>query len=37
MGGGGGRGQIIYLLLHCQHQNESCIKVGIDESRFNVS
>ena len=35
--GGGGRGrgvwrwgkkEITYLLLHCHHQNDSCIKVG---------
>ena len=44
--GGGGRGMevggememdIIYLSLHCHHQNDSCIKVGSDESHFNVS
>ena len=29
--------EIIYLLLHCQHQNDSCIKIGSDESHFNVS
>ena len=29
--------EIIYLLLHCQHQNDSCIKMGSDESHFNVS
>ena len=29
--------EIIYLLLHCHHQNDSCIKMGSDESRFNVS
>ena len=23
--------------LHCQHQNDSCIKMGSDESHFNVS
>ena len=34
--GGGGR-QIIYLSLHCDHQNDSCIKMGGDESRSNVS
>ena len=28
---------IIYLSLHCRHQNDSCIKVGSDESHFNVS
>ena len=37
--GGGGRGgrEIIYLSLHCHHQNNLCIKVGSDESYFNVS
>ena len=29
--------EIIYQSLHCHHQNDSCIKVGSDESRFNVS
>ena len=33
---GGGR-YIIYLSLHCHHQNDSCIKMGSDESHFNVS
>ena len=33
----GGGGEIIYLSLHCHHQNDFCIKVGSDESRFNVS
>ena len=33
--GGGGR-EIIYLSLHCHHQNDSCIKMGSDESHFNV-
>ena len=33
MGGGGGGGggrerEIIYLSLHCYHQNDSCIKTG---------
>ena len=32
----GGR-EIIYLSLHCHHQNDSCIKMGTDESHFNVS
>ena len=32
----GGR-EIIYLSLHCHHQNDSCIKMGSDESHFNVS
>ena len=31
-----GEGEIIYLSLHCHHQNY-CIKVGSDESHFNVS
>ena len=30
-------GEIIYLSLHCHHQNDSCIKVGRDENHFNVS
>ena len=46
-GGGGGGGMAvrgpggtyiyIYLSLLCHHQNDSCIKVGSDESHFNVS
>ena len=27
----------MYLLLHCHHQNHFCIKIGSDESNFNVS
>ena len=27
----------IYLSLHCHHQNDSCFKMGSDESHFNVS
>ena len=34
---GGGGLEIIYLSLHCHHQNDSCIKMGSDESHFNVS
>ena len=41
---GGGEGvwrwgerEIIYLSLHCHHQNNSCIKMGSDESHLNVS
>ena len=41
---GGGKGvwrlgktEIIYLSLHCHHQNDSCIRMGSDESDFNVS
>ena len=41
VGGGGvwrwGEREIIYLSLHCHHQNDSCIKMGSDESHFNVS
>ena len=29
--------EIIYLSLHCHHQNDSCIKIGSDKSHFNVS
>ena len=42
--GGGGKGvwrlgkrDIIYLSLHCHHQNDFCIKMGSNESHFNVS
>ena len=27
----------MYISLHCHHQNDSCIKMGSDESHFNVS
>jgi len=31
-------GDYIYLTLHCHHRNDSiCIKMGSDESHFNVS
>ena len=33
--GGGGRRRC--LSLHCHHQNDSCIKMGSDESLFDVS
>ena len=33
----GGEGGYIHLSLHCHHQNDSCIKMGSDESHFNVS
>ena len=36
-GGGGRLRESIYLSLHCHHQNDSCIKMGSDESHFNVS
>ena len=40
MGGKGlwrlGEREIIYLSLHCHHQNDFCIKMGSDESHFNV-
>ena len=28
--------EIIYLSLHCHHQNDACIKMGGDESHFYV-
>ena len=31
-----GERESIYLSLHCHHQNDSCIKMGGDESHFNV-
>ena len=34
---GWGKRVIIYLSPHCHHQNDSCIKMGSDESHFNVS
>ena len=33
----GGKREIIYLSLRCHHQNDFCIKMGSDESHFNVS
>ena len=39
--GGGGevvvREVTVYLSLHCHHPNDFCVKVGSDESHFNVS
>ena len=32
-----GEREIINLPLHCHHQNDFCIKMGSDESHFNVS
>ena len=32
----GGEGEL-YISLHCHHQNDFCIKMGSDESHFNVS
>ena len=29
--------EIIYLSLHYHHQNDSCVKIGSDDSHFNVS
>ena len=37
VGGGGAGREIIYLPLHCRHQIDFCIKMGSDESHFNVS
>ena len=28
---------LIYLPLHCHHENDSCIKMGSDENHFNIS
>ena len=33
----GKRDGLLYLSLHCHHRNDSCIKMGSDESHFNVS
>ena len=33
----GGEREIIYLSLHCHQQIDFCIKMGSDESHFNVS
>ena len=33
---GWGEREMIYLSLHCHHQNDSCIKIGSDESHFFV-
>ena len=32
-----GKREVIYLSLHCHHQNDSCIKMDSDESHFSVS
>ena len=32
-----GEREIIYLPVHCYHQNDFCVKMGSDESHFNVS
>ena len=32
-----GEREIIHLSLHCHHQNDFCIKMGSNESHFNVS
>ena len=31
-----GERESTYLSLHCHHQNDSCIKMGSDESHFNI-
>ena len=31
-----GKREVIYISLHCHHQNDSSIKMGSDESHFNV-
>ena len=30
-------GDYIPIATHCHHRNDSCIKMGSDESHFNVS
>ena len=35
--GGGEEREVMYLQLHCHHHNDFCIKMGSDESHFNVS
>ena len=30
----GEKGRLLYLSLHCHHQNDSCIKTGSNESHF---
>ena len=32
-----GEREIIYLSLHCHHQNDFCIKIGNEGSHVNVS
>ena len=34
---GVGKREITHLSLHCHHQKDSCIKMGIDVSHFSVS
>ena len=29
--------EVYYIHIYCHHQNDSCIKMGSDESHFNVS
>ena len=33
---GGGEGDYTPIDIHCHHRNDFCIKVGSDESHFNV-
>ena len=33
----GEEGDYNILSPHCHHQNDSCIKMGSDDSHFNVS
>ena len=33
----GEEGDCIPIPLHCHHQNDSCMKMGSNESHFNVS
>ena len=36
-GGGGERGMEVGGEGHCHHENDSCIKMGSDESHFSIS
>ena len=36
-GGEVGEREVIYLSLHCHHQNDFCIKMGSDESHLMFS
>ena len=33
----GVEGDYIPIAIHCHHQNDCCIKMGSDDSHFNVS
>ena len=37
VGGGGRRNYLCLVTLHCLDQNDFCIKLGSNESRYNIS